>query len=378
MFVFLNRIFTKASHMIKLTWLSSVILLIVLQCGKITAQDYQLVWSDEFDGTQLDATKWEAQIGNGSGGWGNNESEYYRAENAVVQDGYLTIIAKKEDYNGFHYTSARIRTIHKGDWKYGKFEIRAKMPVGKGMWPAIWMMPTDNVYGGWAASGEIDIMEYLGHDVSTVYGTLHYGGSWPNNQHQGSSYKLTGSGFNDDFHVFTLLWKEGQIQWLVDGTLYQTQNNWYTTGVAFPAPFNQLFHMILNVAVGGNWPGYPDASTQFPQTMVVDYVRVYQDMATGVNDEQQQKQENGLLLDQNYPNPFNSQTIIRYSLAQQDFVKLSIYDMLGRRVSVLVDETQNPGLHSVSFDASNLSSGIYTYCLDAGNETVSRKLILIK
>lgn len=260
---------------IKISGLMFLIALLVFSLGKTLAQEYKLVWSDEFNGTKLDTSKWSYEIGNRRG-WGNKEKEYYRAENAVVKDGYLTIIAKKEEYKGFDYSSARIRTIHKGDWKYGKFEMRAKLPMGKGMWPAFWMMPTDNVYGGWPVSGEIDIMEYLGNDSTTVYGTIHYGGRPPNNTHTGKPYTLSEGGFNNNFHTFTLIWEKGKIQWLVDGKIYQTQTKWYTTAASFPAPFNQKFHIILNLAVGGNWPGYPDSTTVFPQKYIIDYVRVYQ------------------------------------------------------------------------------------------------------
>lgn len=248
----------------------------------IFAQEYHLVWADEFNGTKLDSTKWSYQIGNRHG-WGNHEKEYYTSENAIVKDGYLTIIAKKEKHDGFDYTSSRIRTINKGDWKYGKFEMRAKLPVGKGMWPAFWMMPTKSEYGGWPVSGEMDIMEYLGHDSMTVYGTLHYGGRPPNNKHTGKSYKLAEGDFHNQFHTFTLIWEKGKVQWLVDDSLYQTQTEWYTTAGEFPAPFDQEFHIILNLAVGGDWPGYPDESTRFPQKYVVDYVRVYQKTADSDN-----------------------------------------------------------------------------------------------
>jgi len=140
------------------------------------------------------------------------------------------------------------------------------------------MLPTDNVYGGWAASGEIDIMELLGHEPNVVYGTLHYGGSWPNNRSSGGSYRLAGGDFSQDFHVFSLEWEPGEIRWFVDGELYLTLTQWYTEaqGASFPAPFDQRFHLLMNVAVGGNWPGSPAPTTQFPQEMVVDYVRVYQ------------------------------------------------------------------------------------------------------
>lgn len=351
--------------------------IVLLFIYKINAQEYELVWADEFDGTELDSSKWSYQIGNGQYGWGNNESEYYREENAVVSDGVLTITAKKENFNGFQYTSSRIRTINNGDWTYGKFEIRAKMPIGQGIWPAIWMMPTDNFYGGWAASGEIDIMEYLGHDSTRVYGTLHYGGAWPDNKNSGTSKKLTGSGYNEDFHTFTLVWQEGKIQWYVDSVLYQTQTAWNTNGASFPAPFDKRFHLILNCAVGGNWPGYPNSSTKFPQDFVIDYVRVYQQSVTDVTG-QDKIQPKNFTLNQNYPNPFNSQTIISYSISKSSHVKLTIYDMLGRKISVLVDKVESEGLHHVSLDAADLTSGTYIYNLETENGGSSRKLILIK
>lgn len=352
-----------------------LICLLAIISNDLFAQDYQLIWSDEFNGSMLDNSKWEHQIGNGSGGWGNNEKQYYRAENTVVSNGYLTITAKKENYNNFNYTSSRIRTINKGDWKYGKFEMRAKMPGGKGIWPAFWMMPTESIYGGWAASGEIDIMEYLGHETKKVYGTIHYGGSWPNNKSSGGSYSLTSGGFNDDFHTFTLIWEERKMEWFVDGILYSTKTNWNTAGHSFPAPFDQKFHFILNLAVGGNWPGYPDETTAFPQEYVIDYVRVYQTI-TGINEEE--FIPNDFSLSQNYPNPFNGQTIINYNVSKTCHVKLILSDMLGRTITILVDKTQGPGSYSVSLDASNISSGIYVYSLYTENYYGSRKLILVK
>lgn len=250
--------------------------------AKSFSQDYKLVWSDEFNGTSLDTSKWSYQTGNRRG-WGNNEKEYYRKENAVVKDGYLTIIAKKEKCKSFKYTSARIRTINKGEWKYGKIEMRAKLTAGQGIWPAFWMMPTDSKYGTWPQSGEIDIMENLGNDSTKVYGTIHYGGRPPKNKHTGASYTLAAGNFSNQFHTFTVIWEKGKIQWLVDGKVYETQTRWYTEAAPFPAPFNQKFHIILNLAVGGNWPGYPDSTTVFPQKYVIDYVRVYQRISNKQN-----------------------------------------------------------------------------------------------
>ena len=242
-------------------------------------EGWTLVWNDEFNGSSIDRGKWEHEV-NGWGG-GNNELQYYtdRPDNSYIEDGSLVIKALKETYTGEdgtrEYTSARLRTLNRGDWLYGRFDIKAKLPYGKGLWPAIWMLPTNWVYGGWAASGEIDIMELLGQEPSRVYGTIHFGGEYPNNVQSGASYRLEGASFSDDFHLFTLEWDTTEFRWYVDGEIYYVQNQWYTAGVPYPAPFNKRFHLLLNVAVGGNWPGNPDPTTQFPQYMYVDYVRVY-------------------------------------------------------------------------------------------------------
>ncbi len=377
MIKFLQRILLNNSKHFKSLPLLVLLLMLSAQFSRSFAQDYQLVWSDEFNGTQLDTSKWNYNIGNGVGGWGNNEKEYYLPQNAVVNNGYLTITAKKENYNGFNYTSAKITTAFKGDWKYGKFEMRAKLPYGKGMWPAFWMMPTDNVYGGWAASGEIDIMENLGNDTSTVYGTIHYGGAWPNDKSSGSSFSVKDSGFQSSFHTFSIIWQQGKIQWLVDGKVYETQTSWYTTGAAFPAPFNQRFYIILNLAVGGNWPGDPDATTTFPQKYVIDYIRVYQQVPSGVKNVESQKPST-FVLNQNYPNPFNPSTTIRYSIPSSGNVKLVVYNIIGQTVKTLVDKEQSAGSYNVNFNAAGLSSGIYFYKLSAGNYTSIKKMIVLK
>jgi beta-glucanase (GH16 family) len=240
--------------------------------------EWQLVWADEFDGATLDPARWSVQTGDGCSqdlcGWGNNELQWYQADNVDVADGVLTITARQEAAGGRTFTSARIRTRGKGDWKYGRFEISARLPEGQGLWPAIWMLPTDEAYGEWAASGEIDIMELVGHEPARVHGTLHYGGPWPANRYSGDHFDLASGDFSDDFHVFALEWEEGEIRWYVDGVHYQTQTEWSSTGGPYPAPFDRPFHLVLNVAVGGDWPGSPDATTSFPQRMQVDYVRV--------------------------------------------------------------------------------------------------------
>lgn len=240
---------------------------------------WTLVWEDDFTGAGLNLSKWSVQTGDGCDlgicGWGNNELQWYQSANAVVADGLLTITARREASGGKNYTSARIRTAGKGDWTYARVEVRARLPRGQGIWPAIWMLPTDNVYGSWPASGEIDIMELVGDEPATVHGTLHYGGVWPNHIFSGDSFTLAEGTFADEFHVFALEWEAGEIRWYVDDTLYQTQNQWSTTAASFPAPFDRRFHLLINLAVGGNWPGNPDSTTEFPQRLEVDWVRVY-------------------------------------------------------------------------------------------------------
>jgi beta-glucanase (GH16 family) len=257
-----------------------VLLLVWCSLGVAWAEDpsgWELVWNDEFDGEALDQRKWGCEV-NANGG-GNNELQYYVTNNVSVKGGLLQLEARRERFAGAggtrDYTSSRIRTRRLGDWRYGRVDVRARLPQGRGIWPAIWLLPTDEKYGGWPHSGEIDIMELLGHEPNKVYGTLHYSDSNGRHRHRGTNTILAAGTFADDFHVFRLDWDAGQMRWYVDDRLYQTQTNWTRRRGDFPAPFDQRFHLLLNVAVGGNWPGQPDASTKFPQSMAVDYVRIY-------------------------------------------------------------------------------------------------------
>lgn len=221
---------------------------------KVPSSTWKLVWSDEFDKSEIDGSKWEFEV-NGKGG-GNNERQYYtdRPKNAKISNGRLVITAEKEDFTGpdgkRNYTSSRLKTKGKGDWKYGRVEASIKIPKGDGLWPAFWMMPTEAVYGGWARSGEIDIMENVGKEPDTIYGTLHYGGGWPKNQRTGDKVKVPGS--SSSFHLYAVEWEEGEIRWYVDNKLYQVQNKetkqpggwsgWFTESQKpFPAPFDQNF-----------------------------------------------------------------------------------------------------------------------------------------
>ncbi|HLY09860.1 MAG TPA: glycoside hydrolase family 16 protein [Planctomycetota bacterium] len=243
-------------------------------------EDWELVWSDEFDGKEIDPMKWKYETG--GHGFGNNEQQFYtdRADNSFVDGGALVIRAQAEKFENRKYTSAKLQT--KAAWTYGRFEFKVKLPKGKGVWPAIWMMPSDlKKYGGWPQCGEIDILEQLGHDPNHVYGTLHFGNPHPGSG-KGASVVLKQGSLVDDWHDYALEWYPGELRWFVDGELYQVQNDWFTSGgggAPWPAPYDRDFYLQLNVAVGGGWPGNPDATTVFPQVMKVDYVRVFKSKA---------------------------------------------------------------------------------------------------
>jgi beta-glucanase (GH16 family) len=269
---------------------------------------WKLVWSDEFDGDRVDPAKWDFDLGNGFynyeaeqwiSGWGNDELQYYTREaaNASVKDGTLRIRALKESRDGFGYTSARLKTRKRDGTalmaqRYGRFEIRAKLPTGQGIWPAIWMLPQEEKYGGWAASGEIDILEARGQKPHEILGTLHFGSRWPANAEASTTHALPAKQSIADFHVYVLEWEPGEIRWYFDDKLFAKQTSWWSSSKVeagkgarptreadlnpWPAPFDQTFYLILNIAVGGRFVGKPDRSTAFPAVMEVDYVRVYE------------------------------------------------------------------------------------------------------
>ena len=232
-----------------------------------------LIWSDEFNYNGVpDPEKWNMETG--GGGWGNNELQYYTEENAVVGDGVLTITAKEESMGGYAYTSSRMTTQNKFDFQYGRIEARIKLPYGQGLWPAFWMLGANINTVGWPACGETDIMEMVGgpQGDNTVHSTLH----WENDGDHasyGQSYTLASGIFADDFHVFSVTWNENEI------VGYMDDNQYFVADITPEqlSEFHQNFFIIMNLAVGGDWPGSPDATTEFPQTMEVDYVRVFQD-----------------------------------------------------------------------------------------------------
>jgi beta-glucanase (GH16 family) len=243
---------------------------------------WKLVWQDEFNGAEgsaIDSTKWTAEVG--GHGWGNNELQFYtkRIDNAFLSKGLLTIKALKEQFGegdkAREYTSARLITKNKFSVTYGRVEAKIKLPYGQGIWPAFWMLGDDIDKVGWPRSGEIDIMEHIGREPSTAYGTLH-GPGYSGAKGPSASYKLpAGAKFADDFHTFAIEWEPDVIRFYCDDVLYSTRTpRDLPEGTKWV--FDHPFFILLNVAVGGNWPGNPDSTTTFPQTMQVDYVKVYQ------------------------------------------------------------------------------------------------------
>ena len=256
----------------------------------LTPKGWELAWSDEFDGGALDAAKWNIQTGDGTAegipGWGNSELQSYRAGNVTVAGGNLIITARPESVDGRHYTSGRINTAGKLYTRYGRIEASIHVPGGQGLWSAFWLLPTDSPYGSWAAGGEIDIMEVFSRDPNPfTQGVVHYGMAWPLNTFAYMRY----SDFDpaDGFHTYALEWDEEEIRWFVDGNHFQTitRSTYWTyykdpetnAHVSGPdsAPFDQPFHLLLNLAVGGNLPGDP-VPEAFPAELRVDYVRVYE------------------------------------------------------------------------------------------------------
>ena len=306
---------------------------------------WKLVWSDEFNQNEIDRTKWNFETGNWiidkdgnpvAPGWGNNEKQYYtdKNENAFVEDGKLVIRAKREqttdELGTYDYTSAKLSTKGLFNKTYGRYEMKAKLPTGKGLWPAFWMLPEEDRYGGWAASGEIDIMESWGSQPDKVAGTIHYGETWPNNKYTGKDYHFAEGDGIDSWHTYAVEWEPGEIRWYVDGNLYQTQNDWYAKGndkatkFSYPAPFDQDFYLVMNLAVGGWFDGDVDETTPFPAEMEVDYVRVfdlqnrdyreaveptYSDEAIVLPEGAKQPLEDGnLIYDENYEQPITTVT----------------------------------------------------------------------
>lgn len=319
-------------------FLATLALFIGAQTRQVNAQTtWQLIWSDEFSGSALDDTKWAPEFGNG--GWGNNEWQYYTnaSENLAVENGQLIITARHEGTGATEYTSARIITKGLFDFEYGKVEARMKLPLGQGLWPAFWTLGANIEEVSWPRCGEIDIMEHVSNEYMT-HGAVH----WENNGHA-----YVGNGTNVDptqYHVYGVVWEEGLIRWYVDGIQFyqfaiQASNN---TDDAFRHPM----FLLLNMAIGGNWPGYPDATTPFPSSMHVDYVRVYQQVQPTALMEQSNSQ---LLV---YPVPTSGLLNV---IAPSPMSKLSVVNSVGQTIAQFGAQPAQTTL-----DCATIAAGIYT------------------
>ena len=255
------------------------------------SNQWVMVWADEFDGDDLNYNYWEKEENNYGGG--NNERQAYRTDPkyCFVKDGILNLAVYRDPHTTSDgktqpYSSARIRTQRRGEWQYGRFEVRAKMPNGQGIWPAVWMLPTDSKYGGWAAGGEIDIIESRGSSVSETTGAIHFGGGWPRNTYLSHRYRFPAQDAAEAFHLYALEWNADAIKWHVDGKLCKTRrkDEWFSEAAKNnpQAPFDQPFHLIVNVAVDGRFFENTDQRADslppdaFPQLLKIDYIHVYQ------------------------------------------------------------------------------------------------------
>jgi beta-glucanase (GH16 family) len=243
----------------------------------ISYPGFKLTWSDEFEGEKLNSAVWTYELGDGcpnNCGWGNNELQHYREDNTTLSNGNLVITAKKQNFGSKQYTSSRIVTKGKKFFKFGRIDIRAALPKGKGLWPALWMLGSNIDAAGWPSCGEIDIMELAGDLPNRSVATVHYGSSTATHQYKSNTlYLKDNKNFQNEFHVFSLNWVEDKLEFLVDDEIYHTITPTSLGNNAYP--FNKNFFFIFNVAVGGTFPGNPDGTANFPQSMIVDYVRVF-------------------------------------------------------------------------------------------------------
>jgi beta-glucanase (GH16 family) len=318
---------------------------------------FQLVWADEFDGESYNSAIWTPQIA--GGGFGNHELQYYTGaeKNIFTRDGNLVLKAIKETYNGHDYTSGKLWTQKFKNFKYGRIEARFKLPKGRGTWPAIWMMPTSSVYGGWPNSGEIDVMEFVGYDANRIYGTVHRGAGSGGN---GDGSNISIAGKTDEYQVIRIDWEPGYIKWYLNDKLFHTYNNGYAGSAQWP--FDQNFYVILNFAVGGDWGGAQGVDANiWPQEFLIDYVRVYQKSEeTAIKNV---KSERFSIV----PASKNELDIYSSSLLP---LSITIYSLNGQK---RLSKTAVTGDSRINI--STLSEGAYIVSVSDGVELYSQKII---
>ncbi|MFI5163795.1 MAG: family 16 glycosylhydrolase [Bacteroidia bacterium] len=328
------------------------------------AQTWNLVWSDEFTNATINTANWVFETG--GGGWGNAELENYtnRAVNATVSNGNLLIIGKKESYGGSNYTSARMKTQGLQSWTYGKVEARIKIPTGKGLWPAFWMLGNNISTVNWPTCGEIDIMEHINTD-NKDYGTMHWYNAG-NASYGGDTALPTGV---TQYHIYSVEWDSLAIKWLVDGKQYWIGN--IANNINNTNAFHKPFFILLNMAIGGQWPGNPDGTTVFPDTMFVDYVRVYQQQAaTSVN--------NNLSLENKihvFPNPATETSILSIDGAQNGEYQVEIHDLLGKTCFQKNISIANNENITMPLSLDDLKPGIYFLSVRDNEMSTCLKLV---
>ncbi|MFT4679978.1 MAG: beta-glucanase (GH16 family) [Flavobacteriales bacterium] len=312
----------------------------------VSAQSqYTLFWADEFDEPTLDETKWAPEVG--GWGWGNNELQYYTdGDNLSFEDEMLVIQAREEQFGQNNYTSGKVYTKNIFEIQYGKIEARIKFPMGQGLWPAFWMLGTNIDDVSWPACGEIDIMEHVNNE-STAHGTAH----WDNFGYAsyGGSYGLD----PNEFHVYTIEWDSLGIDWFIDGTFFHAMN--IENGINGTSEFQEPFYLILNLAVGGNWPGSPNANTSFPAELLIDYVRVYKTgLPSGVEEAVTQSYKL-------FPNPVLNKLSI--TGIDKPITFMEIRTITGAQVTESYDYVRKSD-EAIEINLANLASGIYTLRLN--------------
>lgn len=343
---------------------------LLLFSGNLQAQPmngWKLVWSDEFNGAALDTGKWALELNEGDPGVAAYTS---RPQNLSVSGGSLVLQAQKESYGGKQYTSTQISSRNRGSWKYCRIDVRARLPYGQGMWPAIWMMPMQPVdYGGWPRSGEIDIMENLGNNTRLTYTTLHYGAS--NQSSQGKYTVAATQSLSDSFHVYTMIWDSGSFSFTLDSIHnYYSVNKWSPDNVAYPKPFDQPFFLIFDLSIGGSWAGPPDSTTVFPGKMLVDWVRVYQRQAPVAARPAPVLRSGGAGAGVRM-----SGNVLWYDLERETNVRIGLFDGLGRLVIAFAGGRQHAGRNSFGLP-SRIRSGVYMCEFESGRNRQINRIVV--
>jgi beta-glucanase (GH16 family) len=341
---------------------TATLLLILLHFYTVNAQNWGLVWSDEFNGTSIDAANWKFETG--GGGWGNNELEYYtnRPENAVINNGNLLIIARKESFSGSGYTSARMKTQGLKYWTYGKIEARIKLPATQGVWPAFWTLGESITTDSWPKCGEIDIMEHI-NKAPAINGTIH----WDNNGHA----QYGGDTLCDvlKYHVYGIEWDSKAIKWTLDGKKYKEAN--IANGINGTSEFHKPFFLLLNMAVGGSWPGNPDGTSVFPDTMFIDYVRVYQ-VATGFSENLATAFSASI-----FPNPTDGNSELLLNAPENGVYTIKIMNDCGQLVAEELATAVKDQTAYMNLDMEQLPTGLYHVLIEGNGFKYALKLSCI-